>query len=191
MAFRERSAFGGSREAGRDRVGRSGAGVWFAGDGRFWQRLLLRAPPDDGPCRGMDAEEQRIPFEVIGNRHSVGPPVRFGGPFFIDGPHLRVRHGRLGIGVRLFEALAMLLLRRAPLHPGHIRAPRYDGFPARGHAIYQFAQLAADAFERGIHKYLRHCACFLPGRSRMLPGRSQGAPKVFPRCSQGAPYNTV
>ena len=141
-------------------------------------RLMAGNPAEVWRGNDIRPREQIDPFEVIGNGHLEGTPVRFGSPFFIDGARVRVGHGRICIGDRRFEALAMVLLRRAPYDRGHVGGACYECFPALGNAEDHVAQPAFDACDPG-GRVTFAIGCLLSsgvaqGSSRMLKGGLTG-----------------
>ena len=98
---------------------------------------------------------------IIRNRHVEGTLWVFAlvhRHLDVDRTQVRVGDGGRGIDPGFFHMLAMIFLRLAPLHPGHVRRDVDGYFPVVGTTEDQVADLASEPFEEGIKTNLCHVA---------------------------------
>ena len=86
----------------------------------------------------------------------IGAFILGGGELLIVCQRGWVGHGRFGIGVGLFETLALGLLGGAPLHVRHIRQFDDGHFTGVGAPEYIAAEFAVDTLYEGIEDDLCH-----------------------------------
>lgn len=100
--------------------------------------------------------QQVVPLEIIGDRRKEGTLILFGGNLPVSSADFRVCHRRFGVGGGFPKALAVGLLRFAPLYFGHVGEFHDMDIALAGTAQNDVTCPAVDLFYQGIENDFCH-----------------------------------